>query len=142
MAEVTTVRDSGIEILNDDIEGMNDDVDESTLARLPEPTDITVDESVEKEIQVRDVEYIGIASIDMTDTVAGMQAAMMGISPEDPAGDDRVESIDEETGEMEVRINEAAVFLASADGETGVGFVNLEDADVDDALAEFEERYL
>lgn len=138
MAEVTEVRESGIEIVDGDIEGMSEDVDETVLARLPSATDLTVDESLGNDIQVRGVEFIGVASINGTQTVEPMQAAMMGLNEES----DEVVSVDEETGEMEVEVDEAALFIANEDGETGIGLTQATDAGVEDVLSDFEEEHL
>lgn len=142
MAEVTEVRDSGVELIDGEIEGLGEEVSEQAIARLPEPTDISVDDTLGHDIQIRGVEFLGVASIDGTQTLAPMEAAMMGIDPENIEDADEVVGVDEETGEVEIEVDEAATFVVTEDGEMGVGVTQKTETSFEKILSEFETNHL
>lgn len=116
MADVTAVRDSGVELVDTDVEDASEDA-ETQHFRTEEEVTVQVGETVGNPIIVR-AKYFVAASIDQeADEVTQMM-----------------------TGEE--HINESSVFVSNEEGEIGGGFIQVDGGDVEDAIGRFEEDYL
>lgn len=117
MANVTETRDSGVELLDADVE-LAEGV-EGTLFRTEDEVEIQVGESAGHPVTVTAQHFIA-ASIDQE------------LDEDDP--------MRAMTGETE--INESSVFVSNEDGEPGAGVLQVDEGDVEDALTEFEDSHL
>jgi hypothetical protein len=123
MVSVTTVRDSGIEILDAGIEDLeaefNDEmVGDVVFFRTEEPVLLEIGESVGNPMYV-EAQYFIAASVEgeVEDEIQQMMT-----------GEDYVE--------------ETSIFVSNEDGEMGGGVLRLDDtADTDAAIEEFEEEH-
>lgn len=132
-----TERASGIEILDMEVDEELQEGTEATVFRTDGPTRVQIGESAGNPLYV-EAEYFVALSIDGTQSVDPMTAMMQGIEPED----DEVVAQDEETGELEIEVDEASIFVSNEDAEVGGGVVQLEGGDIEDALEEFEAKHL
>ncbi|UBF23196.1 hypothetical protein M1M34_gp045 [Haloarcula tailed virus 2] len=116
MVEVTEVRESGIEIV-EELEG--GDGERLYHARLPERMDITVGESAGHSMVVTNVEYIMLVEADFE--ANEMEQAMLGVE----------------------HVKETVIAVSNPDAEAGIAIlVDEEDANIDALLEEFEESEL
>lgn len=117
MADVIDERDSGIEVLDTEIDEIQEDA-KAHLFRTPEPVTVQVGLSAGNPVTVT-TDYFIAASIEME---ADEQTRMM-------------------TGE-EV-IDESSVFISNEGGEVGGGIIQVEDGgDLEDAFKQFETEHL
>lgn len=117
MVHVTAVRDSGVEMLDTEVDEMDDDA-EVQHVRAESPTDIKVGESAGNDVLV-EAQYFVAASIekDIDDEVTKQMT-----------GEDHVD--------------EASVFVSNEEGEVGGGFIQVDGGNLDDAITELEDDYL
>lgn len=114
---VTETRESGIEILDTEVENISEDAEDHTLFRVEEPIEVQVSESAGNPVYVR-ADHFVVISVDME---APEEMQMM-------------------TGEEWV--DEVTFFISNEDGEIGGGFGTIEEVDLEEALEQFEEDYL
>lgn len=116
MAEVTEVRESGVELLDTELDETHEDA-EAVHVRAEDSVQIQVGESAGNPVLV-EAQYFIVASVEgETDEITEMM-----------------------TGETE--IDEASVFISNEEGEVGGGFIQIEEGDIDDALTELEAEHL
>lgn len=113
---VTESRESGVELLDTEVEEASEDAD-FVHFQTDEEVEIEVGESAGNPVYVQ-TRYFVAASIDT--------------------------EADEITQQMtgQERINESSVFISNEDGEIGGGFVKVEEGDLDDAIEQFEDEKL
>lgn len=116
MSEVTTVRESGIELLDTDVEKAAEDA-ETTLFRTENEVEVQVGESAGNPVVVYSRYFIAASIETETDEATEMM-----------------------TGQE--YIDESSVFISNEDGELGGGFVRVEGGEIEDALTEFEDEHL
>lgn len=136
MSQVTEVRESGVEILAEEIDGELQEEADGALFRTEEPVTITVGQIAGNDVEVTS-EYFIAASAEGEREVSPMEAMMGNIDPED---DDVTET---EEGLL-VEYDESSVFISNEDGafdENG-GLLRVEGGDIDDAVSQFEDDHL
>ena len=114
---VTEVRDSGVEILDTEVE-FAEDV-EGILFRTEEPVEIQVGESAGHPVTTT-AQHFAAASIDKELDDDSPQAMMTG----------------------QTEINESSVFISNEDGEVGGGFIQVDEGTIEEAIDAFEDDYL
>lgn len=112
---VTETRDSGIEVLDTDVD-LSEDAD-GVVFRTEEPVEIQVGESAGHPVYVTASHFVA-ASVD---TELDEQTQMI-------------------TGQE--RVDESSVFVSNEDGELGGGFLKVDGGDVEDAIEAFEDDHL
>lgn len=112
MAEPIEIRESGVQVLDTEVEEAEEDT-EAVVVRTEEPVTIEV---------------------DSVHSIVSQHFVVMSIETEN---DEITQML---TGQEE--IDEAGVFFSNEDGEVGTGFVQIEGGNIEDALNEFEEEHL
>lgn len=112
---VTEVRESGVEVLDTDVELAEGA--EGAHFRTEEEVEIQVGESAGHPVTVTAQHFVA-ASIDQE---ADEMTAMM-------------------TGQE--RINESSVFVSNEEAEVGGGFIQVDEGDLEDAIETFEDEHL
>lgn len=114
---VTEVRESGVEILDTEVEFAEEA--DGVLIRTEEAVEIQVGESAGHPITTT-VQHFAVASIEKEFEEDSMEAMMSG----------------------ETEVDESAVFISNEEGEVGSGFVQVDGGDIDDAIERFESEHL
>lgn len=125
---VTEVRESGLKMLDQGVEGLEEDA-EGVLFKADEELTIQVGESAGNPLLVK-AQYFAAVSVDGEREVDPLQAAMMGVEPEEDGGPPTVE------------LDEASVFVANEEGTVGGGIIREDGAGIEEAIEKFEEEHL
>lgn len=116
MADVTANRDSGVEVLDTEIEEISEDA-EAVVFRTEEEVEVQVGESAGNPVVVQSDHFIAASIETETDEVTQMM-----------------------TGQEE--INESSVFISNEEGVVGGGFIQVDEGEIEDAIEQFEDDYL
>lgn len=124
MAQVTETRESGLEILEQDVEPTvpEEDVERTELVRLPDETTFSLGEAAGNPITVS-TQYLIVESVHMQFDEDSMEAQMLGVEEVDAAGG----YITNEDGEL---------------GEEPLGVVSVEEGGFEDLIEKIEEEHL
>lgn len=150
MTEADTV---DIEHLDTEIEDVQDHA-EAQHFRTDEPADLPYDSDAVAEslresgyVQVEDVSlddahYFVAIAVDGWQEINPQEAMMAGVDPED----ENTRKIDNEEGPdgIEIRVDEATVFLSNEDGDVGhqLPDATVDEADIDSVVETFTTEYL